>query len=78
MTQHTVLPGDVLLLSLTEKLLKKIANNNFEKGTVKEVRKGWQCPLCSRVYSPEILCCPHCSGQNHEELTFSEKDGEIL
>ena len=65
-------------MTMSEKLLKKIANNNFEKGTVKEVRKGWQCRLCNRVYTPVILCCPYCCNRNFAELTFSEKDGEIL
>lgn len=28
---------------------------------MEEERKGWQCPICETVYSPEVTSCDKCT-----------------
>lgn len=30
------------------------------------VNKGWQCPICGRVYSPTTPMCPYCGNKEFE------------
>lgn len=33
--------------------------------------RGWQCPVCGRVYAPFVTVCPHCgNGGNTIQITY--------
>lgn len=34
------------------------------------VNKGWQCPICKRVYSPFIHMCMYCGNREAETITL--------
>lgn len=34
------------------------------------VNKGWQCPICKRVYSPFIHMCMYCGNRESETITL--------
>lgn len=40
------------------------------------ISKGWQCPICDRVYAPTIIMCPYCGGAETDNVTtdFTDKD----
>ena len=33
-------------------------------------QRGWQCPLCGRVYSPTTMMCFYCGNNKEKENTY--------
>ena len=48
------------------------------------VQKGWQCPVCNRVYSPTTVMCLYCGNPNvktegkPEVTSYSDKTSEYF
>ena len=42
------------------------------------VPKGWQCPVCGRVYSPDTPMCIFCVGRETNVITCTETDSEPI
>ena len=38
-----------------------------------EEKIGWKCPICQKIYSPDVKECSKCSKKEQEE-----SDGELL
>ena len=41
------------------------------------VRKGWQCPICSRVYSPDTTMCFVCPPKPTSNEVFVDQTGPV-
>lgn len=42
------------------------------------VWKGWQCPICKRIYSPFTSMCLYCGGNQETQTTISPNTGGFV
>ena len=38
-----------------------------------KIKQGWQCPICQKVWSPDIKQCPECKGEVTEDNSNSNQ-----
>ena len=49
--------------------------NNYTIGDIPDAPRGWVCPKCGRVYSPNIPMCYYCGGNNTQIYTSPNTTG---
>jgi uncharacterized OB-fold protein len=38
---------------------------------MEEIKKGWKCPQCGKIWNPEVKSCPDCKVDENDTNKFT-------